>query len=246
MERAPVAQMSNGSPYVEPQVPESNKTAGEMGTEAVNVYAADAVTMWVTTTFTSVQVQTSIFTSIMTSLSTITQISTMIINAPTTSSISGIINSETPISSQISSILSPSSIGSGMSNQTSTNTVSDISTSMPMTSSFFSGNSSATASQFISISPTASNLIPATSESESAALIHRVSNHGSLIKTMAGLVAGIFFLSAILAAGLYFLRNKAQKVSEVEAAKTAQRQEQPLMNEPIIPYSSAYGSNIQN
>lgn len=63
---------------------------------------------------------------------------------------------------------------------------------------------------------------------------------------MAGLVAGIFFLSAILAAGLYFLRNKAQKVSEVEAAKTAQRQEQPLMNEPIIPYSSAYGSNIQN
>lgn len=148
MERAPVAQMSNGSPYVEPHVPESNKTAMEMGSENVNNYAADAVTMWVTTTFTSVQVQTSIFTSLVVSLSTITQISTLIVNAPTTSSISGIMDPNPAASSQLSSTtaeaISPPLTSSGILNQTSTDAAGLI-TPTSITSSFLSGNSSTTA-----------------------------------------------------------------------------------------------------
>ncbi|RKF57916.1 hypothetical protein OnM2_071034 [Erysiphe neolycopersici] len=247
MERSPVAQMSNGSPYVEPHVSDSNKPAIQMENEAVNAYTTDAVTMWVTTTLTSVQIQTSILTSLVVSLSTITQISTMIVNAPATSSISGTINPDPAASSQLSSniagIINPPLASSVMSNQTFTSTT-DMNTPTSMTTSFFSGDSSATASQFISISPNPTNLIPIASES--AELIHRVSNHDSLIRTMAVLVSAIFLTTAILAAGLHFLKRKEEKVSEIEAANTAQRQEQPLMNEPIVPYSSAYGSNVQD
>ncbi|RKF80122.1 hypothetical protein GcM1_196013 [Golovinomyces cichoracearum] len=225
MVRAPVAQMNNGQPYVGPPAPETElRSASDMEAESLRDMAADVPTVWTTATVTSVDVQTSIVTSVVISYSTsIIQISATPSMTGTNSNLLGSVTSTDPLNQ------------SAISTKTS-----DISLSTPMIP-LMNSNSTSGSSLYMT-NPSASNIFPAASITDPPSVANFPSNEQDLAKVMAGLIVGIFLTAALLSFGLYIFRKREEKHSEIEAANAAERQQQPLMNEPIAPYSSAYGT----
>lgn len=225
MERSPVAQMNNGQPYVGPLAPEADsRSANEMEVESLRVLAADDSTVLTTATVTSVEVQTSIVTSV------VIAYSTSIIQIALTPSASGL-NSNLLASATNTDPLNQSAISSK---------TADISLSTPIIP-LMSSNSTSGSSLYMT-NPSASNIFPAASITDPPNIANNPSNQQDLAKVMAGLIVGIFLTAALLSLGLYIFRKREEKHSEIEAANAAKRQQQPLMNEPIAPYSSAYGT----
>ncbi|KAI0997762.1 hypothetical protein K3495_g10427 [Podosphaera aphanis] len=233
MERVPVAQAINGQPFVDP-----NASSEVFTMNAVKPVDAAEATLWTTQTVTTTDISIIMSTSV--TVSTSVAITTSYVNAVETSIV---METQTATASpQTNSTLttSYSSSATGEKISQTTDSLSSISTVLP---SLAPNNGSTTLG--IAMSSAMSLPTPASSLGDiPQSPMIPVHSSDALPKLMGGMLGGIFLLAGVLAGGLFIFRRRKQRVSEQEEAANAQRQEQPLMTLPIVPYSSAYGSDL--
>lgn len=252
MDRIPVAQASNGQPFVDPNARIEGETM-DVNKPVSNLEA----TLWTTQTVTSTDISILVSTSV--TISTSVVVSTSYVSTIEISQFSGTQNAtpQTTSPSDESSIpvpdnnnttlpspFSPFATGLGVSCTSEFTQATDIPSSTNLLLPGNNGNST------FGVAPSTAANIPTSAQQLGTGLpvTSMVSAHtnDALPRLMGGMVAGIFLLAGLLSGGLFIFRRRQQRVSEQEEAANAQRQQQPLMTVPIVPYSSAYGSDLQH